>query len=476
MKKKYFDKIIWIQGLFFLTVCTGCSFENSEPNIELTLIPPTTITNKVDLDIRAGIVNNGEETIALDISLFLNDEKQSNLLHYSKCILEKGTNHLVKFRMPTNDRVGKNEIILVVNSGQKTIKKSKAIEIIESSIRSTKLIDGAWVGIYHWSETEGKHWNKDIQKMTDNQWRELIQSMHKIGMDIVVIQEVFRNEEYVGKHTTTVDSYKGKAFYPSTLYPERMPITAKDPIESILSEADKLHMHVLVGVGMFAWFDFSQESLEWHKRVAEELWNKYGHHPSFYGFYVSEESGGSLDNWEKTEEGRTQRKKEIVDFFKEFKIHCNKMAPAKPIMLATNSMDVLAGKDTYPALLENLDILCPFGFARMPENDLTGKQAATILQKLCDDADSHLWFDLEAFLFNEDHSLYPRPINEIVHDLTLFDNFEKILCYQFPGVFNDPEMSIRIGEEKTIGLFNDYRSYRERVLMERDSSKEFSQE
>ena len=143
------------------------------------------------------------------------------------------------------------------------------------------------------------------------------------------------------------------------------------------------------------------------------------------------------------------------------------MAPAKPIMLATNSMDVPNGKETYPELLKNLDILCPFGFARMPENDLTGKQAATMLQKLCNDAGSHLWFDLEAFLFNEDQSLYPRPIEQIIHDLNLFDNFEKILCYQFPGVFNDPKMSIRVGEKRTVDLFEGYQKYREKILYNR---------
>ncbi len=436
-------------------------------SISLTLIPPTTITNKVDLDIRLGIVNNEENRQQLEISLYLNKINEGALLHRTSVELEGRKAHSVKFVMPTTDKVGKNKIIAVVKENSKTYKISKDIEILESDIRSTRLIDGAWAGIYHWSETEGKHWNKDIKEMTDDQWRELVRSMHKIKMDIIVIQEVFRNEYYVGKHNLNVDNYEGLAFYPSKLYPGRMPITAQDPIEAILSEADKHGMHVCMGVGMFAWFDFTKESLEWHKQVAKELWDMYGHHPSFYSFYVSEESGGNLDNWESTEEKRRQRKSEIVSFFKEFKEYCNQFAPSKPIMLATNSMQVPQGVDTYPALLENLDILCPFGFARMPENDLTGKQAADLLQKLCDEAGSHLWFDLETFLFNEDQSLYPRPMEEIIRDLTLFDNFEKILCYQFPGVFNDPKMSIRIGEERTIKLFKDYQEYLKKVLASR---------
>ena len=100
-----------------------------------------------------------------------------------------------------------------------------------------------------------------------------------------------------------------------------------------------------------------------------------------------------------------------------------------------------------------------YGFARMPDGDLTGKEAANMLQKVCDEAKAHLWFDLEVFLFNPDNSLYPRPVEEIIRDLNLFDNFEKILCYQFPGVFNDPKMSIRVGEARTIDLFNGYMKY-----------------
>lgn len=238
-----------------------------------------------------------------------------------------------------------------------------------------------------------------------------------------------------------------------------MDIASKDPIEAILSEADNLGMDVMMGVGMFAWFDFTEESLNWHVNVADEFWDRYGHYPSFYGFYVSEESAGNLYNSAQSSEEQTIRKKEIVDFFKNFNAHIDTFAPDKPIMLVTNSMEVDRGVDTYPSLLNNLDILCLFGFARMPEGDLSGKEAADRLQKFCDDAGAHLWFDLEAFLFNDDMSLYPRPIDQIIGDLNLLDNFEKTLCYQFPGVFNFPAMSRRIGEERTVELYNSYQDY-----------------
>ena len=59
-------------------------------------------------------------------------------------------------------------------------------------------------------------------------------------------------------------------------------------------------------------------------------------------------------------------------------------------------------------------------------------------------------------------------VDEIVADLTLLDNFEKILCYQFPGVFNAPEiMSRTVGEERTIQLYDSYKAYREDLVSRR---------
>lgn len=439
-----------------IAVCLVSCKSGEDNHFGLTLVPYGTVTDKITMDLRAGIVNNTPRDVAYEISLLINDE----CVGTRTVEIKKGESYLYKLPFATAGLNGEYTATMKVTRGGNDIySESRNFEVVPSDIRSDRRIDGAWCGIYHWSEEEGLHWNKDIKQLTDDQWKELVRAMHNLKMDAVVIQEVFRNQEYVGMHSLTADNYQGRAFYPSDLYTGRMAIVAKDPVEAILSQADELGMNVMMGVGMFAWFDFTAESLAWHKKVARELWDKYGHHKSFYAFYISEECAGNLFNGESELERIKMRKQEIVDFFREMKAFCAEFAPEKPLMLATNSMGIMDGLDTYPSLLENLDILCPFGFARMPEGDLTGKEAADLLQSLCSEAGSHLWFDLEAFLFNEDMSLYPKPIEQIVHELTLLDNFEKVLCYQFPGVFNSPEMSFRVGEERTIQLYEDYSEY-----------------
>jgi hypothetical protein len=228
-------------------------------------------------------------------------------------------------------------------------------------------------------------------------------------------------------------------------------ITANDPVEAVLATADKNGMNVFVGLGMYAWFDFSKGSLEWHKKLAGEIWEKYGHHPSFYGWYISEEQDGGL--------GMAEDRENIVTFFAEIKSHIQKYTPDKPVMLATNSHNLRGVEDTYKELLKYLDILCPFGFQRMPSTDLTGEQAADKLQQLCNEAGAHLWMDMEMFNFAEGNALVPKSFEEITGDLKRFRNFEKIICYQYPGLLNSPEMSIKPGGEVTVKLYSSYKNY-----------------
>ena len=425
-------------------------------DVDLTVIPPGKVSSAIDLDVRFSVKNARKIAYGATVDLMAGD----SLLYSSHGEVPGRQFFHDRIRIPAADLVGKDGIRMVVRRGGKVASSLfEPVSVVDSDIRSTRTIDGAYMGITHWSELEGKNWNPAQRKMTDAQWREMICSMHKIGMDIIVIQELFHCDNRAAKHDATVETYPGLAYYPSKLYSARMEMAAEHPVEVIFSVADSLGMKVLPGIGNFARFDFSEQSLLWHKKVAREVWDMYGSHRSFYGFYVSEESGGSLDLWSWTKEKRDFRKKEIVDFFREFRAFCDSLAPAKPVMFSTNSFGITTALETYPKLMESLDILCPFGFARMPAKDISGKEAADILQEICDSKGAHLWFDLEAFLFNEDGSLYPRDIEGIIGDLTLLDNFEKVICYQYPGVFSDPESDFLVGEEKTLRLFNDYKTY-----------------
>jgi hypothetical protein len=421
-------------------------------NLNITLVPPSPCSERIKIDIRAAILNDCRQARKIAIAIYLDKPEQKNLLCNKVETVKPGEYFLVRFMWPALGHIGRHRIIAQAEIEDEIITAESDIEIVSSETISLRQIDGAWAGIAHWSDTEGKFWQDDIKKLNDNQWREIVKGMNEIGMKIIIIQEVLRNEEYVGKHKIEKQGYKGKAYYPSKLYPERVQITAVNPIEAILDEADKTGSCVFLGVGMYAWFDFTKGSLEWHKKTAKELWELYGHHKSLYGWYISEEVFGNLGDNE-------ERRKEIVLFFKEFKKYVNKLCPDKPIMLAPNCHNIIEGLKYWPQLLKNLDIVCPFGFHRMPKDDMTGEQAAALLRKLCNESDSQLWLDMEVFLFAEDQALYPRPIEGVVSDFSRFDNFEKILCYQYPGLMTPPWAQIKLGGQLAVNLFNDYKKF-----------------
>lgn len=438
-------------GIFCLTSCSQA--EEKEPIVGLTLVPPSPVSDKIMLDLRAGLINNADKALKqMKVTFYLDKVDKGSIIHEQKIDVEANAETVVKYAWKTEGHEGKHKIILEVQAGKQSFVKEKDIEIIKSDTRSIQQIDGAFLGFYHWSEAEGKYWNADLKKMTDAQWGELMEAQNNLGMNIIVVQEVYRNPEaYAHKHNIEQEGYKGIPYYHSNLYPGKVDIAADDPLEAVMAKADKTGMNVFVGLGMYAWFDFSKGSLEWHKKLADELWEKYGHHPSFYGWYVSEEQDGGL--------GTAEDRENIVIFFKEIKDYVRKFAPDKPVMLATNSHNLRGAEDTYKQLLKHLDILCPFGFQRMLPTDLTGEEAAAKLQQLCDEAGSHLWMDMEMFNFAEENALVPKSFEEIMGDLKQFRNFEKIICYQYPGLLNSPEMSIKPGGEVTVELYLNYKNY-----------------
>lgn len=419
----------------------------------LTLIPPSPVTDKIKLDIRGAIWNRTDKKETYCVNVYLDNDSEHHLIHKQTMEVNPNSCKGIKFRWQTKGHAGKHRLVFAARSDSHTTRTSRRLEIIASDTRSTKRIDGGWFEFYHWSEKEGMLWNKDIINLTEDQWKELVEGMHNIGMNIIVIQDTYHNpDRYVGKHNMEKDGFPGLSYYPSEIYPKNPKIAAADPLEAVLTQADKHGMYVMIGVGGYAWFDFTPGSVQWHKKIADELWEMYGHHRSFYGWYVSEEIAGNLG-------ANDTRRRQIVEFFREFKEHVTKLAPDKPVMLATNCHLIGQSGDYYPKLLEYLDIICPFGFHRMPQNDYSGEKAASVLQDYCDQAGSHLWMDLEIFLFGSRGELYPRPIKGIVDDLMRFPDFEKICCYSYTGLMNSPEQSRKPGGVATVDLYNDYKKF-----------------
>ena len=136
-----------IASIVLLTIANHVAFADSvppiKPNISLTLIPPSPVTDQIILDVRAGIWNNTDVKKTVYVSFYLDVEKKSNLLHKQTISITANANAGIKFPWSTKGMAGNHKIILVSRSGKEVLRKERPMQILSSTIRSTKKIDGA---------------------------------------------------------------------------------------------------------------------------------------------------------------------------------------------------------------------------------------------------------------------------------------------------------------------------------------------
>lgn len=430
------------------------------PSLDLTVVPPGLVTDKIELDVRIAVPaepDGRDRTVLLEhISA---DDAVTPLGSWA---LAGRRPQVLRTRVPTRGLIGQGRLTARSEAGDAgdapDRSASRPVHVVPSATASPGVLTGSWVDIRHHDPVEGRPFDADLGALTPDGWRTLLESMAAVGHDTLVLTMVFQNFTHRGRHTFDVQTYPGAAYYPSTLYGDRVPTATDDPVEVILDHADRLGLHVLPGVGTYAFFDYTTESLRWSLAVLHELWERYGQHRSLYGWYVSHEQCGPLYT-----EGLgdpDEQREEMIAFFEAFHAAANRLTPGRPVMLATNPFGIRGAEATYRRLLPYVDILAPFGFHRMPAGDLSGDDAAALLTALCHETGSHLWLDLETFAWPlPEGELHPRPIDELVADLERYTDFEKVLHYQFPGLMSPPGLDRPPGGQPSRDLFDAYAAF-----------------
>ena len=234
-----------------------------------------------------------------------------------------------------------------------------------------------------------------------------------------------------------------------------MPIAAHDPVEAVLSQADKNGMQVFVAVGLYAWFDFTQGSLEWHKKVAAELWKKYGHHPSFYGWYVSEEMDGGL--------GNHQQSKDIVTFFRKLQFFVHNRRLTSPSCWPPTAITCEAEESYQQVTSPTWIFFVLLVFTGCQRLTLPVKKQPAYF-KITHFGFHSLWMDMEVFDFAPDNGRsMPRSIKGLLSDSARGSRILKNFLLSVPRTLNSPSMSIQPGGEKTVKLFLDYKKIDDRL-------------
>lgn len=311
-----------------------------------------------------------------------------------------------------------------------------------------KPIVGTWFEFQHHNVPEGKYWNPICRNFSEEQWREKIREIASVGMEYIVLL-----------CTSLVYEDYAESYFDSGIYPFAKDFACPNPIEVILDEAEKVGIKIFISVGFYGvWTQTfnnmtSPEVTARAFKAMEMLYRDFGHYKSFYGWYYPDESCISK-----------YFDQEFIDYINRYSDFAHSLDKTKKTLIAPYGTNMLVADDHYVSQLEkiNVDIVAyqdEIGVQKATP-DQTGAYYAALKRAHDKAGRSALWADMEVFEFEDTvyrSALIPADFERIKNQLeAISPHVEKVLCYQYMGLFNRPGTIAYCGHPDSIKLYNDY--------------------
>ncbi len=308
-----------------------------------------------------------------------------------------------------------------------------------------KPIAGSWFEFQHHATVEGVDWNPACARFTAAQWDAKIKEIAETGMEYLVLM-------------ATAVYYR--AFYQTHIFP-KWELACPDPIEAVLSSADKYKIKFFIGSGFYGDWESDQtisDPVAAKKRLQsmEELAHLYGHHPSFYGWYWPDEA---CINPHYTPE--------FISYVNTLSRHARQLKPQAPIMIAPYGTRIAIPDDEYVRQLDamDVDIVAYQDEVGVRKSKVTETSAFFEgLRKAHDRSrKAKIWADIEIFEFEGGvykSALMPAPFDRILRQMEAVSPWvDKILVYQYQGMMNKPGSVAFAGSPSSTKLYSDYQNW-----------------
>ncbi len=336
----------------------------------------------------------------------------------------------------------RRNFIQTLGAGTAGICLSAALPACGEKKKEVKAIEGSWFEFQHHSAAEGKYWNGTLENFTALQWDRKVREIAEAGMKYLVLLNV---------------AIYGKSFYPTELLPMHS-LACEDPLETVLSAADKYGIRFFISNGFFGdWTDpvslmKDPEINRLRLNAMNEIAEKYAHHESFYGWYYPNETG-------------------IEDYYEDFFIsyvnissaEAEKLTPGRKTLIAPYGTRNVKTDDHYIRQLEKLNVDFVAYQDEIGVEKTKVEESAAFYENLHKAhrkaGRSALWADVEVFRFEGkvyQSALLPAPPERVINQLEAVSPFvEKILIYQYPGLINKPDTDIIAGHPDSIQLYRE---------------------
>jgi hypothetical protein len=311
-----------------------------------------------------------------------------------------------------------------------------------------KRISGSWFEFQHHATVEGADWNPECACFTRRQWEAKIKEIAEAGMEYLVLM-------------ATALYYR--SFFPTQIFPA-WHLACTDPLEAVLSAADKYGVKFFIGGGFYgdwrALGDWTHplnllDPVVGKKRLQaiEELAKLYGHHRSFYGWY-----------WPNEPRINPYFSEEFIQYVNTCSQLARRVTPRARILIGPHGTRVARPDDKYVQQLQALDVDIIAYQDEVGVGKSTPQETPHFYEGLRTAHDrakrSAIWADVEIFQFEGityESALIPAPFPRVLRQLEAVSPFvERILVYQYQGMMNKPGSVAPCGRSASTRLYTDY--------------------
>ncbi len=457
--------------LVVMTSMVGCSSANETATQAgshgrgqgLTVIPPGPVTDKIEVEIRLTVRNDKTDAQTYAVSFYWDEASHQHLIDSQRVRVSGGEAVLVNAWAPTAEHEGKHDLLFRVQCEGTTVAEgSWPLEVSPCETRALPLIQGVWYdpGMI----TFGGY---GPQGATEDDIRGSVDAIKRLGANILIIS-------YVESSSLSSENSEGLVYYPSSIERDFLKPAGLDfdPIEAILLQADDNDMHVFIGNGRggdlyLLWNGFgdverTQRAIDLGVEMANELWDRYGHHPSFYGWYFAHEADDIA---------------QASAYYNPLADHCHSLAPDKPVMVApagapTISPDIL--RDSHVDIFAYQDSV-GYGYKDLkatwdPEVRIADlPEIYRHYREMHEGTGKHLWSDLEIWRGSGDPKIGSRPakIDEVKRQIAIEAKYVETITaytYQFIGGKASATEPLEPAGGYATKLYNDLLDYQTQTL------------
>ncbi len=313
------------------------------------------------------------------------------------------------------------------------------------------LISGSWFEFQHNGAQEAPNWNPQLLSFNKDQWKALLSDMAGIGMEYLVLMGSALDE---------------KTFYKSRHF-ESYPTATPDPMSVMFDAADELGLKIFVSNDFYgSWMYpekmfFDPEPRRKREIAMAEMIERFGNHPSFYGWYWPNE----LDIFPNYHNN-------FVDYVNNCQAFADSLMAGKKSLIAPYGTFHLVADDNFCRQLDRMNV------DFVAYQDEIGVRKANVewtpvyfeRLKTCHDkvGKAKLWADMEVFQFEGPiykTPLHSAPIERVIRQLEGISPFvERVLIYQYPGLMSKPGTIARVNTPGATKLYTDYKAYRDAFL------------